>query len=113
MKKAKKTAARKTLTKKAASKTGLKTRAKSKAKIQVKAKATSPAKRKAARKPRFISPEDRLVESITAREGRRAVIPQSAERNSRTAVGRVASTKKILPRKVAGKKPVFPLAHSE
>lgn len=124
MKKTKKTTARKSTTKKstpskakasvkASTKAPVKARAKSKAKIQVKAKAKSPVKRKSARKSGLLSGEDLLVQSITTREERRAVIPESAERNKRSSLGKVAGGKKVLPRKVSGKKPVFPLAHSE
>lgn len=113
MKKTKKTTTRKTLSKKAATPKASKARAKSKAKIQVKAKAKSPVKRKVARKPRFVSPEDRLVESITAREGRRAVIPASEERANWSNVTKLNPRAKAAYRKVAGKKPIHPRAHSE
>jgi hypothetical protein len=111
MKKTKKSTARKTLSTKAAAPIASKARAQSKATIQVKAK--SPAKRKVARKPRFISPEDRLVESITAREGRRAVIPASEERVNWSHVTQVNPRTQAADRKVAGKKPIYPRAHSE
>ncbi|MBC7459037.1 MAG: hypothetical protein H7235_12200, partial [Bdellovibrionaceae bacterium] len=66
MKKTKKTAVGKSIPKKATTGTkNVKSRTKAKAKIQVKAKAKSPVKRKAARKPKLLSGEDLLVQSIT------------------------------------------------
>ena len=118
MKKAKKTTARKSLSKKSTAQTAVKSRAKSKTKIQVKAKAKSgkaTVKRKVARKPRPLSGEDLQLQQIALREERRGVIPEGTEGNNRASLNEGKHlTKKTLPRKTAiKKKPIYPLAHSE
>ena len=117
MKKAKKTAVRKTLTNKISDTKKSKTRSQPKAKIQVKTKAKAqvktPVKRKAARKPGTDLQKNRPMENQLAAEKSRGVIPDSAKRDSWTDLTREALPKKTISRKVAGKKPVFPLGHSE
>ncbi len=88
MKKAKKTTARKTLLKKVPGKKMLKAHIQSKTKIQLATKAEAPVKR-------------------------RGVIPDSAKTNSWTDLTQESPPEKTIPRKVAGKKPIFPLGHSD
>ncbi|MBC7752673.1 MAG: hypothetical protein H7Z71_00440 [Moraxellaceae bacterium] len=104
MKKAKKTTARKTLLKKVPGKKMLKAHIQSKAKIQLATKAEAPVKRKAASKSRT---------SAGATEERRGVIPDSAKTDSWTDLTQESHPKKTISRKVAGKKPIFPLGHSD
>ena len=117
MKKAKKTTARKTLSKKVSGTKKSKTRSQSTAKIQVntkaKAQVKTSVKRKAARKPGTPVQKNRSMENQFAAEKSRGVIPDSAKRDSWTDLTQEAHPKKTISRKVAGKKPVFPLGHSE
>ena len=113
MKKAKKTTARKTLSKKVSGKKNLKTRSQSKAKIQVKAKVKTPVKLKAAIKPGTSLQKNRPMENQFVTEKSRGVIPDSAKRDSWTDLTKESHPKKTISRKVAGKKPVFPHGHSE
>ena len=73
-------------------------------KAQAKPKSKSKAK---------ITPEELLVQHIVDHEIRRNVIPEGMGRTSWDGASKQSHPKETLPRKVSGKKPIFPLADSK